>query len=70
MSSVSGKGTTVFSGLGDVVEMVTKATGIKAATEAVEKVTGRKCGCDKRREALNKLVPFRKGDDGLQPDTD
>jgi hypothetical protein len=58
-------------GLGDVVEAVATATGIKAATEAVAKATGRDCGCGRRKEALNKLVPFKKGaDDGVQRDED
>lgn len=71
MSSFSGKGTRVFEGLGDVVDAVTTATGIKAVTEAVAKATGRECGCKKRREALNKLVPFGKDrTDGVQPDKD
>ena len=48
-------------GLGDVVEAITTVTGIKAATEAVSKVTGKDCGCNKRRESLNKKFPFRKG---------
>ena len=43
-------------GLGDLVEEVTKRTGIKSL---VEKVTGKDCGCGKRRDKLNKLVPFR-----------
>ncbi len=45
-------------GLGDVVEAVTTVTGIKAATEAVSKATGKDCGCKKRKEALNKKFPF------------
>jgi hypothetical protein len=43
-------------GLGDLVEEVTKRTGIKSL---VEKVTGKDCGCAGRRDKLNKLVPFR-----------
>ena len=43
-------------GAGDLVEQVTKRTGIKSL---VEKVTGKDCGCGKRRDKLNKLVPFR-----------
>ena len=43
-------------GLGDLVEKVTEKTGIKSL---VEKVTGKDCGCGKRRDKLNKLVPFR-----------
>lgn len=43
-------------GAGDLVEQVTKRTGIRSL---VEKVTGKGCGCGKRRDKLNKLVPFR-----------
>ena len=45
-------------GLGDVVERFTEATGIKAAVKAVENLTGVPCGCDGRRDWLNKVVPF------------
>tara|TARA_R100001082_G_scaffold87810_2_gene54228 strand:- start:1724 stop:1888 length:165 start_codon:yes stop_codon:yes gene_type:complete len=44
-------------GLGDTIEKFTKATGIK---KVVEKVTGKDCGCKKRREALNKAFPYKK----------
>ena len=39
-------------GLGDAVEVVTKATGIKTA---VEHLFGEDCGCEERKEALNKF---------------
>ena len=55
-------------GLGDVVEVVTKATGIKAATDAVARATGKDCGCAKRRDRLNKLIPFRRDTDGVHTD--
>lgn len=55
-------------GAGDLLEAVTTATGIKAATEAVSKATGKDCGCGKRRDKLNKLIPFGRNDDGVQPD--
>lgn len=45
-------------GLGDLVEMITTATGIKAVVKKIEAVTGVPCGCGKRREALNRAVPF------------
>lgn len=48
-------------GLGDTIEAITKATGIKAATEAL---FGPNCGCDARKEYLNKLVPYGKGKKG------
>jgi hypothetical protein len=46
-------------GLGDSVEKITKATGIK---KVVEKFTpeGKDCGCDKRQERLNELFPYHK----------
>ena len=44
-------------GLGDVVENITEATGIKKAVKAV---VGDDCGCNERKELLNKLFPFRK----------
>jgi len=57
-------------GAGDLVEAITAATGIKAATEAVAKATGKDCGCQRRRDKLNKLIPFRRGTDGVQRDQD
>lgn len=47
-------------GLGDVVARVTRATGID---KLVKRVTGGKdCGCKKRREKLNRAVPFKAAD--------
>ena len=40
-------------GLGDTIEKVTKATGIKRVVDAVSEATGKDCGCAKRKEALN-----------------
>jgi hypothetical protein len=42
-------------GLGDLVERVAEKTGVKAV---VEKVAGKDCGCGRRRDKLNKAVPF------------
>jgi len=42
-------------GLGDVVEKITKATGIK---KVVKSVFGEDCGCDERKKALNKIRFF------------
>ena len=45
-------------GLGDLVEKTLTVTGIKPA---FEKLRGGPCpGCKKRRDKLNKLVPFGK----------
>lgn len=46
-----------ISGLGDVVEKITTATGIK---KAVKFLAGEDCGCDERKEKLNKLFPRQK----------
>lgn len=42
-------------GLGDVIERITTATGIKAAVAAV---SGGDCGCKKRRDKLNEMFPL------------
>ena len=44
-------------GLGDSVEKITEATGIKAA---VKFLAGEDCGCDERKEKLNKLFHYNK----------
>lgn len=44
-------------GLGDTVEKITKATGIKKIVEIF--VDGKDCGCEKRKEKLNELFPYR-----------
>lgn len=49
----------VSKGLGDTVEKITKATGIHKATQLIEKVTKKPCGCQKRKEALNKVFPYK-----------
>ena len=45
-------------GLGDTIEKITKATGIKKVVEAWEKKTGKDCGCEERRVKLNKLIRY------------
>jgi hypothetical protein len=47
-------------GLGDTVEKITKATGIKAVVDKVSEVTGKPCGCGERRDALNRMFPYDK----------
>ena len=48
-------------GLGDSIEKITEATGIKGIVNAVNKIRGKKdCGCGKRRDALNKKFPYKK----------
>lgn len=50
-----------MAGLGDAVEYALNETPLKAVTNVVKKAVfkdGKDCGCDKRKEALNKLLPF------------
>jgi hypothetical protein len=42
-------------GLGDTIEKFTTATGIK---KLADKIPGG-CGCQKRKNALNKLIPYK-----------
>ena len=44
--------------LGDAVQQVTHAAGLDQLANAYTKVTGKDCGCAKRREQLNKLFPI------------
>jgi hypothetical protein len=44
-------------GLGDTIAKITEATGID---KLVKFVAGEDCGCDERKEKLNKLFPYAK----------
>lgn len=44
-------------GLGDTINKVTSATGIKTI---VKKATNGNCGCEKGRKKLNELFPYKK----------
>ena len=44
-------------GLGDTVEKITTATGIK---KVVKWMAGEDCGCDQRKEKLNKMFRYTK----------
>jgi hypothetical protein len=43
-------------GLGDTIEKVFEKTGIK---HVAKKALGEDCGCNKRKETLNKLFPYK-----------
>ena len=43
-------------GFGDTVEKFTSATGIKTVVKAT---FGDNCGCNKRKEWLNKKIPYK-----------
>ena len=47
-------------GLGDSIEKITKATGIKKVVDTVSKVIKKDCGCGKRKDTLNRLFPYNK----------
>jgi len=47
-------------GLGDTIEKITTATGIKAVVDKVSEVTGKDCGCNKRKQRLNDMFPYSK----------
>ncbi len=45
-------------GLGDTIERVTTATGIKKAVDYVSEKTGKDCGCSKRKKVLNRRFNY------------
>ena len=45
-------------GLGDTIQKITKATGIHKAVKMINK--DKDCGCGERKDALNKLFPYKK----------
>ena len=45
-------------GLGDSIEKITKATGIKKVVDTVSKITKKPCNCGKRKDTLNRLFPY------------
>ena len=48
-------------GLGDSIAKFTKATGINSLAQMGANVIGKKdCGCNKRKEVLNKAFPYKK----------
>jgi len=46
-------------GLGDLVYIITKWTGIEWLTHKYMAVTGFECGCMKRRQKWNQMFPFK-----------
>jgi len=47
-------------GLGDTLEKITTATGVKKVVEKVSQAVGKDCGCKKRKDALNRMFPYKK----------
>jgi|TARA_B100001250_G_scaffold353333_1_gene326614 hypothetical protein len=48
-------------GLGDTIEKITTATGIKKVVDTVSKATKKDCGCKKRKQKLNEMFPYNNG---------
>lgn len=46
-------------GLGDTIEKITTATGIKQVVENISHAVGADCGCGKRKDALNRIFPYK-----------
>ena len=46
-------------GLGDSLERITKITGVKSIVEATARIFNKDCGCDERRDLLNKWFPYK-----------
>jgi hypothetical protein len=45
-------------GLGDTVAALAKAVGADKAAALFHRVTGKDCGCEGRREKLNRMMPY------------
>lgn len=51
---------TKIEGLGDVIAKITHFFGIDVLAQKIAKLRGKEdCGCERRREVLNKAVPFK-----------
>jgi hypothetical protein len=46
-------------GLGDSIEKITKATGIKTMVDTISEGLNIPCGCEGRKDALNKIFPYK-----------
>ncbi len=44
-------------GLGDKIESFTKATGIKKVVDGISQGLNIPCGCQQRKDILNKMFP-------------
>ena len=46
-------------GLGDTIEKITTITGVKKAVDTVSNALNVDCGCEKRRDTLNRIFPYK-----------
>ena len=50
----------ISKGLGDTIAKFTEATGLDKLAKKVAKLFGKEeCGCERRRDKLNKIVPYK-----------
>jgi hypothetical protein len=47
-------------GLGDDIEKFTTTTGIKKAVDIVSNKFNKDCGCNERRDSLNRMFPYKR----------
>ncbi len=47
-------------GLGDLLAVFTKYTGIKFIVDKIFKALNKDCGCGKRKKILNEKFPYKK----------
>lgn len=47
-------------GFGDTVHKAAKLIGADKVAKTYEKVTGKPCGCQERRDSLNRKFPYNK----------
>ena len=47
-------------GLGDTIEKITTATGIKAVVDTFSEITGIDCKCEERKAKLNQLFSYNR----------
>ena len=59
-------------GLGDIIAKITHRLGLAKIAEDIAHAVGEEdCGCERRREALNELFPFKnKKEDDTKRGTD
>jgi len=48
-------------GLGDTITKITKTTGLKKATKLLFDLFNADCGCTERQAKLNRMFPYKKG---------
>jgi hypothetical protein len=55
-------------GLGDTVEAIAKATKLDVVANKVAELAGKEdCGCGRRKEALNRAIPYGTKTPGIKP---